>query len=254
MSHRRLMRRSGRGGRPPRRGRGGFVSVGFLAPARPSWQRSLIPVSAHRSRQRQVERACARSPRPSSDVNGQWIPRLSARPRAPGPVEVHGVGDVELGLEAHRAGEVDVLVMRRSHGAGRRRGSRPPGPRPGPTDGQLEPLDRLGDEAVELRGADASGDRSDLRVHEGGCLAAQRGSRVDRDLSDGPRSPRGHCTVWTCDHTLGRRWRSSSAWPMSFFADVVEMPRTAPSSARQNSATSGHPSPAMGSSCSGPRA
>ena len=32
---------------------------------------------------------------------------------------------------------------------------------------------------------------------------------------------------------------------MSFFADVVEIPRTAPSSAMQNSATSGHPSPAM---------
>ncbi len=30
-----------------------------------------------------------------------------------GPVEVHGVGDVELGLEPHGAGEVDVLVMQR---------------------------------------------------------------------------------------------------------------------------------------------
>ena len=39
---------------------------------------------------------------------------------------------------------------------------------------------------------------------------------------------------------------------MSFFAAVVETPKTAPSSAMQNSATSGQPSPAMGSSCSLP--
>ena len=58
--------------------------------------------------------------------------------------------------------------------------------------------------------------------------------------------------AWTCAHSRGRRWRSSRAWPTSFFAAVVEMPRTVPSSARQNSATSGAPSPAMGSSCSQP--
>ena len=40
---------------------------------------------------------------------------------------------------------------------------------------------------------------------------------------------------------------------MSFLADTVEMPRTVPSSAMQNSATSGQPGPAMGSSCSRPR-
>ena len=39
---------------------------------------------------------------------------------------------------------------------------------------------------------------------------------------------------------------------MSFFADVEEIPRTEPSSATQNSATSGQPGPAMGSSCSRP--
>ena len=39
---------------------------------------------------------------------------------------------------------------------------------------------------------------------------------------------------------------------MSFFAEVVETPSTAPSSAMQNSATSGHPSPASGSSWSLP--
>ncbi len=37
---------------------------------------------------------------------------------------------------------------------------------------------------------------------------------------------------------------------MSFFAEVVVIPRTVPSSAMQNSATSGQPGPAMGSSCS----
>ena len=39
---------------------------------------------------------------------------------------------------------------------------------------------------------------------------------------------------------------------MSFFADTEVMPRAVPSSATQNSATSGVPGPAMGSSCSHP--
>ena len=29
---------------------------------------------------------------------------------------------------------------------------------------------------------------------------------------------------WTCAHSRGSRWRSSRAWPTSFFAAVVEMP------------------------------
>ena len=58
--------------------------------------------------------------------------------------------------------------------------------------------------------------------------------------------------LWTCGQSRGRRWRSSRACPMSFFAASVEMPRTVPSSATQNSATSGQPGPAMGSSCSRP--
>ncbi len=62
----------------------------------------------------------------------------------------------------------------------------------------------------------------------------------------------GTAPAWTCAQRRGRRWRSSRAWPMSFFAAVDEMPRTAPSSAMQNSATSGQPGPAMGSSCSQP--
>ena len=39
---------------------------------------------------------------------------------------------------------------------------------------------------------------------------------------------------------------------MSFFAAVEEIPSSVPSSATQNSATSGQPWPAMGSSCSLP--
>jgi hypothetical protein len=39
---------------------------------------------------------------------------------------------------------------------------------------------------------------------------------------------------------------------MSFFAAVDVMPRVVPSSATQNSATNGAPSPAMGSSCCDP--
>ena len=42
--------------------------------------------------------------------------------------------------------------------------------------GELEPLDRLCDEAVELGGADASGDGSDLRVDKaGGVDGSARG-------------------------------------------------------------------------------
>ncbi len=62
----------------------------------------------------------------------------------------------------------------------------------------------------------------------------------------------GTAPAWTCAQRRGRRWRSSRACPMSFFAAVDEIPRTAPSSAMQNSATSGQPGPAMGSSCSQP--
>ena len=34
----------------------------------------------------------------------------------------------------------------------------------------------------------------------------------------------GTAPAWTCAHSRGRRWRSSRAWPMSFFAAVDEMP------------------------------
>ena len=82
-----------------------------------------------------------------------------------GPVEVEGVGDVELGLEPHRAGEVHVVVV-----DGRVAGvdvevavlrvrSRIDG-------GEVVTLDRLRDEPVQLRRPDTTGDRGDLRVDE----------------------------------------------------------------------------------------
>ena len=52
--------------------------------------------------------------------------------------------------------------------------------------------------------------------------------------------------AWTWPHSRGSRWRSSRAWPISRFAAVVDTPSTAPSSATQNSATAGHPSPGDG--------
>ncbi len=57
---------------------------------------------------------------------------------------------------------------------------------------------------------------------------------------------------WTRVHNRGRRCLSSRACPISRFAETVEMPRTVPSSATQNSATAGQPSPAIGSSTSRP--
>ena len=85
-------------------------------------------------------------------------------------VEVEGVGDVELGLEAHGAGEVDVVVVDRGV-AGvdvevavlRIRG------RVGR--GEVVALDGLGDEPVELRRTDPTGDGGDLGVDERRGLA-----------------------------------------------------------------------------------
>ena len=87
-----------------------------------------------------------------------------------GPVEVEGVGDVELGLEPHRAGEVHVVVVDRGV-AGvdvevavlRIRGR---------VDlGEVVALDRLGDEPVQLRRTDPPGDGGDLGVDERRSLA-----------------------------------------------------------------------------------
>ena len=62
----------------------------------------------------------------------------------------------------------------------------------------------------------------------------------------------GRSPACTRRHNRGSRCRSSRACPTSRFADTVEIPRTAPSSLMQNSATNGAPTPATGSSCSPP--
>ena len=106
--------------------------------------------------------------------------------------------------------------------------------------------------------APAAQGRSDLRRRRPGCRTNRAASTVSAGLewmvaSATARARRaGTRPAWTCAQSRGRRWRSSRAWPMSFFADTLVMPRTVPSSATQNSATSGVPGPAMGSSCSHP--
>ncbi len=62
----------------------------------------------------------------------------------------------------------------------------------------------------------------------------------------------GRSPACTRRHNRGSRCRSSRACPTRRFADTVEIPRTAPSSLMQNSATNGAPTPATGSSCSPP--
>ena len=106
--------------------------------------------------------------------------------------------------------------------------------------------------------APAAQGRSDLRRRRPGCRTNRAASTVSAGLewmvaSATARARRaGTRPAWTCAQSRGRRWRSSRAWPMSFFADTLVMPRTVPSSATQNSATSGVPGPAMGSSGSQP--
>ncbi len=80
-----------------------------------------------------------------------------------GVVEVEGVGEVEVGLDVQGAGVVDVVLVDRDVagvdvqvavlGIRRRVGG-----------GEVEAFDGLGDEPVELRGADASGDGRHLGV------------------------------------------------------------------------------------------
>ena len=106
-----------------------------------------------------------------------------------GAVEVEGVGDVELGLEAHGAGvvhvvgveggvagvDVEVAVLRIR----------------GRVDvGEVEPLDRLGDQPVQLRRTDPAGDGGDLGVDEPGGLDRQGRGRVDGGLGDRAGPPR----------------------------------------------------------------
>ena len=108
-----------------------------------------------------------------------------------GPVEVEGVGEVELGLEPHRAGVVHVVVVEGGVAGvdvqvavfwirGR------------VDAGEVKPLDRLGDQPVQLRRTDATGDGGDLGVDEPGSLPSQQGGGVDGDLGDRAGPPRRH--------------------------------------------------------------
>jgi hypothetical protein len=170
-----------------------------------------------------------------------------------GAVEVEPVGEVDVGFEVQGAGEVDVVLV---DGGVAGVDVQPPvfgvSGRVHHVLGELEASDRFGDEAVELCGADLPGDGGDLGVDPPGGFGGEGGA-VWMVVSATSRARHaGTCPAWTCAHRRGRRWRSSNEWPMSFFAEVVEIPRTVPSSATQNSATRGHPGPAMGSSCSRP--
>ena len=124
-------------------------------PVRPWWNRSSAVWVRARS-----PRAC------SAGVEGLGGPECLQRGGAldEGAVEVEGVGEVEVGLDVQGAGVVDVVLVDRDVAGvdvqvavlgvrGRVRGS------------EVESFDGLGDEPVELGGADASGDRGHLGVH-----------------------------------------------------------------------------------------
>ena len=141
-----------------------------------------------------------------------------------GLVEVEGVGDVEVGLEVQGAGVVHVVAVDRDvprvdgevavlRIRGRVRGS------------EVEPLDGLRDQPVELGATDPTGHGSDLRVDPPSRLDGQRRGSMWMVVSATSRARQdGTAPEWTCAHSRGRRWRSSRAWPMSFFAAVDEMP------------------------------
>ena len=106
-----------------------------------------------------------------------------------GVVEVEGVGEVELGLEPHGPGEVDVVVV---HGRMPRVHVQVPvlGIRSRVDLTQLETFDGVGDEAVELRGTDLPRDRGDLDVDVTSGFTGEGGGGVDGDLGD-PTGPPG---------------------------------------------------------------
>ena len=109
------------------------------------------------------------------------------------PVEVESVGDVELGLEPHGPGEVDVVVVEgRVAGVDGEVAVLRISGRVG--SGEVVALDGLRDEPVELGGTDPSGDGGDLRVHEPRSLESQRRRGVDGRLGDRPRPPRRDMT------------------------------------------------------------
>ena len=112
-------------------------AVGCPAPARSSavWVRARSP------------RACGPAG-VERRVGAEGLQRRGAV--GEGPVEVEGVGDVELGLEPHRAGEVHVVVVDR--GVARVDVEVAVLRIRGRVDvGEVVALDRLGDEPVQLR-------------------------------------------------------------------------------------------------------
>ncbi len=151
-----------------------------------------------------------------------------------GGVEVQGVGEVELALDAGGAVEGDLVVVE-THVA---------------TIGGLggvggcllghEPVGGLGDEAFEGGVPDLVGEPGDLGIDEpDGFGGQQQGVLGDPAGAPGWRSP-----VITRAHTLGRRCLSSTAWAIRVRPASVESPTARASSAMQNSATRGAPGPA----------
>ena len=128
-----------------------------------------------------------------------------------GPVEVEGVGDVELGLEPHGAGEVHVVVV--DGGVARVDVEVAVLRIRGRVDvGEVVALDRLGDEPVQLRGTDPTGDGGDLGVDERRGLDGSAPGSVWMVTSATARARHaGTRPAWTCAHSRGRRWRSSRA-------------------------------------------
>ena len=100
-----------------------------------------------------------------ADVEGVGGPECFLRRGAvdEGVVEVEGVGEVEVGLDVQGPGVVDVVLVD-CHVAGVDVQVAVLGIRRRVGGSEVEPFDGLGDEAVELCGADASGDRGHLGV------------------------------------------------------------------------------------------
>ena len=157
-------------------------------------------------------------------------------------MEVERVGEVELGLEPHGAGEVDVLVVQGhvpwvdGQVAVLRISRRISG-------GEVVPLDRLRHEPVELRGTDLPATAATWASTNAAASTVSAGdvwivvSATARARHAGTRPD---CT-WP---RAGEAVAQLEGVTDEFFAEVVEIPRTAPSSATQNSATSGQPGPA----------
>ncbi len=121
----------------------------------------------------------------------------AARHRGDGGVEVQGVGEVELGLDEGGAVEGDLVVVEGDV----------------PTLGRLlrilqglvghEPGDGLGDEPVELGGADPVGEGCDLGVHESRRLRREGDGGLGDPAGLPGREPTG--LAGTVDAALGPR-------------------------------------------------